>query len=109
MEFNEKMPFIPYRPVMVCTLVYTAYANSAAAASRTSSKYMLDCGRNGPVIKKTMITNATANNVAVVRILSINDCMFFESSSFSELVNAIGSVLSTVIYLSNKQTNKVRK
>ena len=44
---------------------------------------MVELGRNGPIIKKTIVTNETANAIDVTRILSMNENTCFESSVFS--------------------------
>jgi hypothetical protein len=50
---------------------------------------MVELGRNGPTIKKTIVTNETANAIDVTRILSMNEKTCFESSVFSASVKEV--------------------
>jgi hypothetical protein len=52
---------------------------------RIKKTYIFELGLNGPMIKKTIVTNETANAVDVMRILSMNEKTCFESSVFSVL------------------------
>lgn len=56
---------------------------------RIKKTYRAELGRNGPTIKKTIVTNEIANTIDVTRILSMNENTCFESSVFSASDNDV--------------------
>jgi hypothetical protein len=56
---------------------------------RIKKTYIAELGRNGPTIKKTIVTNETMNAIDVMRILSMNENTCFESSVFSMSVKEV--------------------
>jgi hypothetical protein len=70
---------------------------------------MGELGRNGPTIKKTIVTNETANAIDVTRILSMNEKTCFESSVFSASVKEVWSVLTIELTRINEFQRKKTK